>query len=1046
MIPSPVLPMDAGPSSTSPVPDSNLAGDFLTPGEKFGDFQIMQCLSFGLTGGFYRMQHIREFHEVSVLVIPRRAGLEPGFEQRFEKFASTLQHFEHPNAVKVIGTGRIKERFCLFTELIEGVNVNDYMEEYLRQTLLQSGGSTPEVEVEPDPLAEPVDEEALNDKQFGLPPPVVKGIMVQATSAVKAALDIGLHHFGLNPTSMILTPDGQIKVFGFGLMEILGKDLFEQVVSQGIPPITIGRRRVVINTVDTLSPEVRAGGAPDARSDLFALGLCGYFLLTGHKPTLPPRSPSEFSAAIPGTWDRILLRCLEVDPARRPATAAQLQSEFERVDAQAGDPGEAGLEWLVRRVPVPGTLVRRLKPSSLRLLRLSILGLFAVMAMGAAVSSIFVLFAPDSSTREAVVFKAQPGEPPRVQMQIRPERARAVFRTGDTLSTVDGKLDLVMPPGEYEVTVDSPNHKPSRLTLKVERTAQVVAVTLDPLWAWLEAKAPPGTRILAITERGVETVAGIVPESGLLVARETVYTGTYTIRAERENYRPAEQKAVKLELNKPLALDFQLDPLPGSVVVRTDPPGAVVYLNRREVGRTPVTVPDLGVQRDLRIDVVLDRYRPFTQVLQLEPGEQRVFELGELTRKTGAIAVEVSFEGVVGAAAAALRREALIRVGDRSVSAEARALDVVDEGEQTLEVVHPDYVPYRELVEVLDRETVRRLVTLAPRPGLLTVEATPAAPFKLLANGREVPNQGAVFAVPPGVDVALEVRAPDFLVARRTLTIQPNDRQTWAVALVPIPSPEEGQPWVVPYVGTRLVPVPTGEFTWGSPPEESERLADEGPQTRVRFARSFWIGAFEITQAEYEAVMGRNPSGFPGADRPVESISWADAMAFADRITERERRAGRLPTGFVYRLPTEAEWEYAARAGATTPFQWGDQADGSQGNFKGRYPREFGSATTSGDDRYGTMPVGQFAPNAWGLYDVHGNVREWTWDRFNARLPGGTVEGYAGPDTGSTRSIRGGGWEDFAHRCRFSARERRGAANIGTSVGFRLALGPELSR
>jgi formylglycine-generating enzyme required for sulfatase activity len=243
---------------------------------------------------------------------------------------------------------------------------------------------------------------------------------------------------------------------------------------------------------------------------------------------------------------------------------------------------------------------------------------------------------------------------------------------------------------------------------------------------------------------------------------------------------------------------------------------------------------------------------------------------------------------------------------------------------------------------------------------------------------------------------------------------------------------------------TNFVWISPGTFTMGSPSNEAGRSIIEGPQAAVTISQGFWMGKCELTQEDYLAVVGSNPSYFNGdrsgppdndqdygidLTRPVEQVSWHDATNYCARLTELERIAGRIPTNYVYRLPTEAEWEYACRAGTTTRFYYGD--DPGYTNLT-NYAWYF-------DNSDMTHSVGQLLPNAWGLYDMAGNVWEWCQDWYDA-YPDGSRTDPQGAVTGTSRLWRGGGWFRIAQYCRSARRFNNLPTYTYDGLGFRVVL------
>ena len=231
-----------------------------------------------------------------------------------------------------------------------------------------------------------------------------------------------------------------------------------------------------------------------------------------------------------------------------------------------------------------------------------------------------------------------------------------------------------------------------------------------------------------------------------------------------------------------------------------------------------------------------------------------------------------------------------------------------------------------------------------------------------------------------------------------------------------------GEKWV-DSLGMAFVWIPPGRFWMGS--LEFDDLADdhEKPLHQVTISHGYWLGQYPVTQAQWHAVMGDDPSYFTGEKRPVEHVSWDQAQAFATELNHRRPGQG-------YRLPTEAEWEYACRAGSTTSYSFGDDegALAAYGWHQGNADRQ-------------THPVGELQPNAWGLYDMHGNVWEWCQD-WMGPYPAGAEVDPAGPPEGDWRVLRGGSWLEGGREARSSSRFAVGRCSTLYIVGFRLVRVP----
>lgn len=246
---------------------------------------------------------------------------------------------------------------------------------------------------------------------------------------------------------------------------------------------------------------------------------------------------------------------------------------------------------------------------------------------------------------------------------------------------------------------------------------------------------------------------------------------------------------------------------------------------------------------------------------------------------------------------------------------------------------------------------------------------------------------------------------------------------------------------------TELVPIKGGQFTMGSPASEFRHGKDEVQHSVT--LKDFYLGKFEVTQKEFREVMNAAPGNFKGDNLPIENVTWFKAVEYCNALSREE---GVTPAYAItgagdaitvtwsrnadgYRLPTEAEWEYACRAGTNTPFNTGENITTDQANYYGSYPYK---DVPRGQYRDSTVPVGSVPPNTWGLHEMHGNVWEWCWDWYGEYASGPQTQPN-GPTEGTYRVNRGGGWNDFGRHLRSAYRAAHTPSNRTFNIGFRVA-------
>ena len=981
----------------------------LKPGESFGNFRVVRCISSSLLANYYHMQHVRDLHDVTLCLFHPRTIEDPRCLKRLGCLQAMLKTMDHEGIPKIQDCAEVNNRHCIFMEPVLGQSLSEYFAEH----------------AQPGEVGVGVEETTL--------------IVARLLGLLGYAHAQGVDHRDLDTDLIFIQGDGSIKILGLGVKATLGGDLFESVVSASVSPLVSNEAPARINSFDVMSPEYRRGITEDSRVDILASGYIAYWLLTGVKADLSNyKAPSSLVKDLPKAWNTLVEKALKRSSDARYQTCKSVLVDLKETE-ETPESVRAGLiQRQIDCVPVPKGIVDRGELAT-RIYRLSVIGLVGVTLTALAASYLHSMFEGEPGAPK-VVLVATEGVSPNFSLSLTPAVAKVRFVGADgVFSTKSGKLDLVVQPGHYEVRITAPQYVEQQLSVTVgDVTLPTVDVELERALADLDIQTYAGATIVMLDEEDQEVELGTTDAEGRFTLKRGELLGTYRIAIRKLGYSPLIVEDLSGE-----RVEATLVVLPSGLTVRTQPAGARVLVNDVEVGRSPVTIDASTGDGGYRVVVNHDGYRSVGRRIQVDLGEHEVLDFGELVGCSAALDFSVTFVDAPERDVARLMGDLEVELDGQQLQLDAAQLQVVPEGPHSVRLLHSVYTSELQSVVVTDREDQTLTYAMYPLPGRIELGLPLGLEADVRVNGESVDVVDGEISVAVNQRVEVELSVKDYLTMMRRFELKPNEQVEWDVAPVPIPGPEVGAGWLLPYDALRLAWIEAGQFSMGSPMREAGRLPNEGPQTQVRFSQGFWAGIYEVTQAQYFKVMEHNPASVAGASLPVDNVTWADAKRYCQLLTKQEKTAGRLPEGYIYRLPTEAEWEYLARADSALPFSFGDRADTSDGNFQGVYPRDLEHESRV-PDHYGSLPVGSYAPNAYGLHDAHGNVAEWTLDRYNGRLPGGSHVDLRPRAEGRRVVVRGGSWEDFTVRVRSAARAEIRADMTSNAIGFRVVLASAL--
>ncbi len=1021
----------------------SLDADVLAAGELFDGERILLRHNYNLLCGLYDVRNEETAKRKLLLLFPRMVGTDPAFASRFNATCGRLRGLRTNGLLTVEAFGKRGGRYYIQYEYFAG----DCLSRWMQEGMPYRSDSNPNIDTESTVS------ECPETRMEGIPHPIpekcVKTMMNTIGGALQRLHRQGLHHYNLTLTSILFDGHNEFRLWGAGMYEMIGKPLFERLVSAGIPPIISKERRRLLDPVTGMSPEMRAGSPPDPRADIHGLALIGYEFITNRLPETPATLPSELQPGISPHWNPTLLKALAKAPEDRQET---VEAFLRELDGQKVKPLTA---WQRRRNTWLGNLrIFLLKHA---------LSLSAVVLM--LIAAAFFINWTQSSDKDLVEINTLADAPIRSVrnpdrathvLEIQPSNAivTTVGRDSQEFQTnAEGQVYLVVPSKQGRIRIQAQGYHAEDWILREDGSDKPNRITIELQRQFAKAKINAYSESIVYWRFADQANAewqelGTIDENEMAQFEMLLPAGTIDLEVRHPFYRTVRFNAVDFPTSQLVALKAEQELRPAGLHVLTEPQGADVILNGQKMGQAPLRIEGMVFAGPVELVVQLSHHHPYSMTIEPVPGSWSRIEIPPLKPITRALPVELiasdSDDNLL------FNEHTVIKMNGRLLESSSNdGTLLLPLGNVELEISHPDYLPASRTLRLNETEPSSWSLTMQARPARLTIETDPAdTEVMLLINGQKH-TFAQTIELAAGREYFIEITIAGHEAVTQTFAPNANANLHWHVAPDRLQPLNHGNPWTFPYSNYRFVWLPSGNFTIGSPRVERHRLPNEndglGRQPEGVIQEGFWIAEIPVTQDFYQKLTGENPSRFQNPQHPVENISWESAMAFAAMLTKQESAAGRLPEGYVFRLPTQLEWEFASRAGNNTPFSWGTNANPEQGNFRGVYPRD-PDRSAQFPKLNQTTPVRSFPANEWGLYDMHGNVWEFTLDAYNDRFPNEPslvdwIE-YRGRDS---IVIRGGSWQDSADRSRSAARERMGRDQINSATGFRLVIARPIS-
>jgi formylglycine-generating enzyme required for sulfatase activity/tRNA A-37 threonylcarbamoyl transferase component Bud32 len=1032
-------------------------------GRQLGDYRIIEPIGAGGMGEVFLAEHVHLRKKYAVKVLPEALAGDRQFVARFHDEARVMAELRHPGIVQVHYMGEAEGAYFLVMDYVTG----------------------------PDGKPESLHDRLGSCEDGRLPEPEARRLAEQVAEALAYAHQRGVVHRDLKPANILLDGEGNAKLTDFGLAKAVGSEFLLSQIHQSMQQTLSTGRTILapgpagdtldvaetlrspdsppsrrssaasslLGTYDYMAPEQRGEGTGriDERTDIYAFGVLMYRILTGRRPAGRAKAASQVVPSLSSDWDPVIDRCLEEDPEDRYPSAAALQLDLVKISAS--------------------------RCHALRRIAVVALAVCAAAVLAAAALGLWDASPPEGPAPggpSTPAGKTPPPTPPETpplvapralacQLSIRPPGATVVLsREGRLVAEQqvgDEQLEVSLDPGTYTVQVTKVGYEP--LSQLVTFGADKLAFTaeLSPILGELVIRSDPGVTIEATDSAGREIPLGRTDAQGL--RRITTLTeGPYTIYMSRAKHQPVSRK-VELIAGRPEELEARLIGEPGSIRI-SSARQAEVWAAGTRLGTTNSVISPLAAGEHT-LELRVRGFRTERLTVTIPPagfvpieGPAMVAESGDLHITASSVPADTYL--------AEARAEVRVDRGPWKTVSLPYTEPGLSVGEHRVELQVPGYtVSGQGPISIRDGQTATAAFKLEPEPIRVTIRANVDKAEVLDAAGRRLGIAGESLSLAPFVRHRVTVRAPGYQAAEeiisstvpgaslrmRVVTLErlrePTVYTSWPFNKSEAESRREetaatlGKPQRLSLdcgrgVKLELASIPAGKFQMGSPSSEPGRFSSEGPQREVTISRSFYMGIHEVTQEQYEAVMGANPSSFqkgkvlkkggwfssdevmgPSDRHPVERVSWPDADDFCKKLSAK--------TGRRVCLPTEAEWEYACRAGTESRFSFGD-SDSSLSDY----------AWYTGNSGSSTHPVGQKKPNAFGLYDMHGNVWEWCSDWYQDSYSGLSLQDPKGPNNGAYRVLRGGCWFNSPQICRSAYRYGNSPASTGDGNGFRVVV------